>query len=357
MRKIVLGIIFLVFSVCNTSLLQAEKEDYSQLYDYLRQIQETGNIEKNDITYKVPPSFQKYLDFLYKENKNTEILEENSGVIFFTRFLYNNKTIPFNLEKNKLNDMEKSFYFLKMAKEALKEKNASLAIKFFFQSFFLFINCKEKYAVTDKIIFLNEWYYHFYREIPVLNQIELNQEISEYYASILLNSCNFLYYIPSFFFVHPDFEIDFINQYIKIVSEKILEIDKNYAITEMKEFKNSTFKMFLINSSLYITEKNYLKADIFLDKTLSFFENNPIPEDMFVIYKETLKNKILISIQISTLEQSIIFLKKYLSYSQLIDNLRENWLELKEYISSEKKGKQFIQHDKVKQILSDFKIS
>lgn len=305
-----------------------------------------------------PPFLTAYLKLVYSKEKQPQASASNQDT--FILQLIESAYYPEKFEKKWRdqikNEKEKAFFFLSLAKNTVFFHEENFALKFFFQSFLLFSSWKDKYPLADKIVFINEWFYHFNESYASFKE-KINQDSYEYYTSLMISCFDLLYNIPYYYLIHPKTEITFANHFIKTHSEKLLQIDDQYKIFAQDKFKFPAMKLFLISTVLFMSERNYLKADSFSNKLYQFFNSQPITEDLFIIYEETLKNKILLNLKLSRMDESLQFLNKYLSYSQACNKLKENWNEMKDILSGEDKGSEFIKNPRVQKILSGFKLS
>jgi len=348
--------IVLVFVFLGAVSVQAAQQGNEKLYDFLRQVKDGkgGGTKK----FSPPVFLSEYIKYVYSKDKKLPITAEAQLDFLFQ--IIDSAYYPEKFEKKwrdqLKNDRDKAFFFLALARNTIFYKEENFALKFFFQSFLFFTTWKDSYSISDKIVFINEWFYHFNASFASFKD-SVDQYTYEYYTNLIISCTDLLYNIPYYFLIHPKTDYSFINEFIKTNSEMLSKIDDQYKLISMDKFKYATLKMFLVTTVLFMSERNYLKADLFSTKLITYFNNAPITENMFLIYEETLKNKILLNLKLSRVEQSAVFLNKYLNYSQACNKLTEKWNEIKEILISEEKYDEMLKNPKIKKILSDYKIS
>jgi len=297
-------------------------------------------------------SLKNYILFHSQENKKKFVPKTLSEKLIYS--LYFPESFKKSWENEVKTQAEKGFYYLSAALQAIASGDKKTSFLFFFQSFFLFFKEAKGLDFEDRLIILNEWYYQFSSYMDIYS--DSNSEINDYSVSLLLSSANLLYFTPSYYFINPHILPDFSTFYFKKAGDILLERADLNLSDQDELFYMGLLKIYLVNSLILISEKNYLKASLFLDKNLAFFDKKPIEEDFFIIYKETLKNKIYTSLWLNQNEASAVFLKKYLDYSLSAENLPDNWEELKEYLYPESKAKSFFAREDIQKLLRKYRL-
>ncbi len=294
---------------------------------------------------------------LWKNKKNLLPQEEKDKTLFELIVLANNSS-SFSLPPSHLYTHQRlqPFYYLMAANQSVLKKEQEYALKFYFQSFYLFLQWKNQFVLEDRLVFLNEWYFHFLENLDFLTK---NQDLkpNEHLTTTILNSADLACQIPYSYFVHPKLNLEEISHYLLFVGQWVLKNDANFELTSLPQFQMTLFKIYLVNGVSLFEEHNYLKADLYFSKLLSYFEAFPASENLFLIYQEALKNKIMISLKLKRQEETPLFLKKYLHYSQSIYKLSDNWNDLKEFLELENQMDEILHNQEIQEMLKTFHLT
>lgn len=327
----------------------------NQYYEFFHCLKKSKNLSKANQYKKSTPIFNFYFKMLNQKEKKMKNIDDKDLSLKMLYSNYHLEYFQFDWHKEKLNHQESSFYYLHLAIRAFGLKDHDAATKLFFQSFLLFQYWKNRFPFLDKIVFINEWYFQFSRFL--FSKKNLNKrEANKYLSRLLLSSSHLISHAPEFIFFHPLLSSYFFSNYLKHSSDKLFTLERKHKISKDEKLFNSLMKLFLINAILLVEEKNLIKANIYITYLLGLFQKNPITEDLFFVYQETLKNKIFISMKFSQENNTSFFLKKYLEYSVSCDRLRENYQDLDQFLSKNKHLKNWQKKPFILKILKKFQI-
>lgn len=316
------------------------------------------NEKKTEEALKKPNVSPFLKNYLLWQINQTLLPQNNEDQALFELIILSNKKTSFALPPSHLYAHErlKPFYYLMAANQSVLKKEQAYALKFYFQSFYLFLQWKNQFPLEDRLVFLNEWYFHFLENLDFLTK---NQDLkpNEHLTTTMLNSADLACQIPYSYFVHPNLNLEEISHYLLFVGQWVLKYDTNFELTSLPQFQMTLFKIYLVNGVSLFEEHNYLKADLYFSKLLSYFEAFPASENLFLIYQEALKNKIVISLKLRRQEEASWFLKKYLNYSQSIYKLSDNWKDLKEFLELEKQMDEILKNKEIQEMLKEFHLA
>lgn len=325
----------------------------SPIENYLALLQDHKSEEASKVQ-GVSAFLKRYGELIRKIPYTAQPLKEDRILLDLIALGYAEEDFALPGRESFLEDREQPFYYLAAALQSTRKQRGEYSLKFFFQAFYLFSQWKNRYPLEDRVVFLNEWYYHFSKNLKSLAQSEARR--SPYLISTLLNSADLAFQIPYAYFMHPRLNPEDISGYLIFSADLILERDSAFELSSNPEFRMPVFKMYLVSGVSLWLERNYLKADLYFSKLLSYFEEYPVSEDLFLVYQEALKNKILISSRLESVEETARFLKKYLDYSRSVQRLAENWEELKESVLSDSRAEEVFQSLEIKKVLKAFRL-